>query len=45
MTSQLRHKFQASQALHTADYISTPHFLSLVNSLSICGPQVDTLVY
>ena len=39
MTSQLRHNFQASQAVHGADDIMTPRF-SQVNSLSICGPQV-----
>ena len=29
MTSQLRQNFQASQAVHRADDISTPHFGSM----------------
>ena len=45
MTSQLCHNFQASQAVHWADYIRTPNFEILVNSMSTCGPQVDTLIY
>ena len=45
MTSQLGHNFQASQAEHGADDIHIPQFKSQVNSLSICGPQVDTLIY
>ena len=43
MTSQLRHFFQAIQAVHVADDITTPQFLSQVNSLRVCGTQVDTL--
>ena len=43
MTSRLRHFFQASQAVHVADDITTPQFLSQVNSLRVCGTQVDTL--
>ena len=42
MTSQLCHHFQASQAVHGADDITTLHFY---NSLIIFGPQVDTLIY
>ena len=45
MTSQLCHCFQTSQAVHGADDITTPNFQIEVNSLSICGPQVDTLIY
>ena len=45
MTSQLRQIFQASQAVHGADDVTTPSFQSQVNSMSICGPQIDTLIY
>ena len=45
MTSQLRRYFQVSQAVRGADDIATLHFQSQVNSLSVCGPQVDTLIY
>ena len=45
MTSQLRQNVQASQAVLGADDVTTLHFLSQVYSLSIWGPQVDTLVY
>ena len=45
MTSQLRHNFQASQAVHGAEDIKAPHIYSQVNSLSICAPQVETLIY
>ena len=38
MTSQLRHNFQASQAEHEADDITTLHFESHVDSLSVCDP-------
>ena len=41
MTSQLRHYFQACQA----DDITSLHFKSQVNSLSVCGPQVDSFIY
>ena len=43
MTSQLCHVFQASQAVHVADDITTPPFKTQFNSLRVCGPQVDTL--
>ena len=45
MTSQFRQDFQTSQAVLVADDITTQYFKSQVNSLSICGPQVDTLIY
>ena len=45
MTSQLRHFFQASQAVHGADDVTTPPFKSQVHSLRVCGPQVDTLIH
>ena len=45
MTPQLCHNFQASQAVHWADDITTPNFEILVNSMSTCGPQVDALIY
>ena len=45
MTSKLCHNFKASQAVHGADDITIPHFQSQVNSLSICGPLVDTRIY
>ena len=45
MTSQLRHNFRASQTVHGADDVMTPHFHSQVNSMSVCGPQADTLIY
>ena len=45
MTSQLRHNFQASQAVHEAVDITALHFQTQVNSLSVCGPQVDALNY
>ena len=38
-----RKKFQASQAAQ-ADDITTPNFQSQVNSLRICGPQVDAII-
>ena len=39
------HNFQARQGVHwTYDVISL-NFKSQVNSLSICGPQVDALIY
>ena len=44
MTSQLCHNFQAIQAVHGADDVTSPHFKSLVNSLSVCVPQVDGLI-
>ena len=40
MTSELRQNFQASQAVHWADDITTPH---QVNCLSICGPKLILL--
>ena len=43
MTSLFRHYFQASQAVHEADEVTTPHFQSQVNSLSICGPKLILL--
>ena len=45
MTPQLHQNCQTSQAMDGADDITTPRFLSQVNSLSVCGPQVDTLIY
>ena len=39
MTSQLRHYFQASQAMHGADDVTT-----LLESGQCSGPQVDTLI-
>ena len=45
VTSQLRHNNQASQVLHGADDITTLNFYNQVNSMSIVGPQVDTLFY
>ena len=45
MESQRRHYSQASQAVHWADEVTTPHFLSQVNFLSIYGPQVDSVIY
>ena len=45
LTSQLHKNYQASQAEHGADDVTTPHFYSQVNLLSICGPQVDALIY
>ena len=45
MTSQLRQNFQASQAAHGAIDITTLHLYSQVNSLSVGGPQVNTLFY
>ena len=44
MTSQLRHNFAASQAVHGADDITAPHFYSQVNSLSFCGFKVKLLL-
>ena len=44
MTSQLRQNFQASQAVHRADDIATPHFWIQVNSLSVSAPRADTLI-
>ena len=41
MTSQLCHNFKTSQT----DDVTTPHFKSRVNYLSICSPQVDILNY
>ena len=43
MTSQLRYYFQASQAVRGADDVSTPHFYSQVNSLSVFGPKLILL--
>ena len=40
MTAQLCHNFQASQAVHGADDVT-----SQVNSVGVCGPQVDTLIF
>ena len=46
MILQLRHNFQACQAVHGADDITTPIFYSQINSVSVCNPQVDeTLIY
>ena len=45
MTSQPGHFFQASQTVHGADDVTTLPFLSQVNSLSVCGPQVDILIF
>ena len=45
MTSQVRHNFQASQAVDWADDVPTPSFLSRVDKMSGFGPQVDTLIY
>ena len=45
MTSQLCHYFQATQAVHGADGIINLHFQSQVISLSVCGLQVDPLIY
>ena len=45
MASQLHHYFQVSLAVHVANGITTPHFYSQVNYLSILGPQVDALIY
>ena len=45
MTSQLCHYFQATQAVHGADGIINLHLQSQVISLSVCGLQVDTLIY
>ena len=45
MSSQIRHNFQPSQAVHGADDIITLHFQSQVNSLSVRGPQVDALIF
>ena len=42
MASQLGHNFQA---LHGADYATTLNFKSQFNTLSIWGPQVDTVIY
>ena len=39
-TSQLCHNFQAIQAVHGADDITTPNFYSQVDSLGICGIEV-----
>ena len=43
MTSQLRHNFLASQAVHGADDVITPHFKSQVDSLGVCGPKLILL--
>ena len=43
MTSQLRHNFAVSQAVHGADDITAPHFYSQVNSLSVCDPKLKLL--
>ena len=43
--SQLRQNFQASQAVHGANDVMPQHFESQVNSIRVCGPQVDTLIY
>ena len=45
MTSQLHRNLLASQAVHGADDITTPIFLSQVNDMSICCPQVDSFNY
>ena len=45
MASQLRHNFQASQTMHGTDEATIPNFQSQVNSLSICGPQDNSLIY
>ena len=45
MTSQLRRFFQASQAVHGADDITTLPIQTQVNSRGVCGPQVVTLIY
>ena len=42
MTSQVRHNFQASQAVDWADDVPTPIILSQVDNMSGCCPQVDT---
>ena len=42
MKSQLCHN---SRGVHRADDVTTPNFKTQVNSVSICGPQVDTLIY
>ena len=45
MTLQLSRNFHASQAVHGADDVTTLHFKSQVNALSVCGPQVKNLIY
>ena len=42
-TSQLRHNFQASQAVHKADDIRTLNFQSQFNSMRACGPKLILL--
>ena len=39
MTSQLRHNFQANQAVHGADDVTTANFQNQVNFMSFCGPK------
>ena len=39
MTSQLRHNFQANQAVHEADDVTTANFQNQVNFMSFCGPK------
>ena len=43
MTPSLHHSFRTTQAAHGAGDITTPNFLSQVNFMSICTPQVDSL--
>ena len=45
MTSQICYNFQACQAVHWAEDITTLHFQSQVYSLSVCGPQVYRYSY
>ena len=44
MTSLLCHNFQANQAVHEADYVTTMNFNSQVRAMSVCGPRVDKRV-
>ena len=43
MAIQLHQNFHANLTVHGADDTTTPHFKSQANSLSVCGPQVDTV--
>ena len=45
MTSQFCHNFPTSQAVQGAADATTLNFKSQVNSLSVCGPKVDTLIF
>ena len=40
MTSQLRHNFQANQAVHEADDVTTANFQNQVNFMSFLVPSV-----